>query len=204
MFDHVVTTRYWELRKIAKSVLDGGKIPGTDDCVQKAISDLLLDGSYAVCAGEGQMFSQLLVTVRNRAKATIKRSAKDRKTLQSLATDDWHDDDDGMAGEGRDRDLSLRGKCTDIPNDSELLPRCIEQTRDLRVDATRALCEEPVVPMDVQLILVGETTRRDLLENVDPRNRHLRGTILNNRITDSRERLAKRLNDYQPVPRQKR
>jgi hypothetical protein len=68
MFDRVVTTRYDELSKIAENALDSGKIPGAGDCVQQAIAALLLQGSYASCADEGEMFGQLVVTVRNRAK----------------------------------------------------------------------------------------------------------------------------------------
>jgi hypothetical protein len=149
-----------------------------------------------------------VLTVRNRAKATIKRWAMDRMRHRPVVTEHvrrrrWSDGDDEVVGQGANREVSSDGKDGDEAADPELRPRCVARTRDLRLDATRALCEEPSVPMNVQLVLVDEMTRIELLKNVDPDNRHLRRTILDRNIVDARERLAKRLHDYQPAPGQK-
>jgi hypothetical protein len=194
MFDRVVANRYRELHRIAENALDGGKIPGADDCVQQAIASLLLHGSYATCADDGEMFGQLVLTVQNRAKATIKRWATNRTRHRSLVTEDvrqrrWSDGDDELVGQGADR---------------ELRPRYVARTRDLRLDVTGALCEEPPVPLDVQLVLVDEMTRIELLTDVDPDMRHLRRATLDNSITRSRDRLARRLQDYQTAHAQTR
>jgi hypothetical protein len=209
MFDRVVANRYRELHRIAENALDGGKIPGADDCVQQAIASLLLHGSYATCADDGEMFGQLVLTVQNRAKATIKRWATNRTRHRSLVTEDvrqrrWSGDDDELVGQGVDREMSSDGTDCNEAADRELRPRCVARTRDLRLDVTGALCEEPPVPLDVQLVLVDEMTRIELLTDVDPDMRHLRRATLDNSITRSRDRLARRLQDYQTAHAQTR
>jgi hypothetical protein len=209
LFEAVVNKRYRELHKIARKALDGGKISGAEDCVQEAIAALLLDGSYASCADEGEIFGQLAVTVRNRARATIKCWAKDRKrhrslTIEHVRPNRWSDGNDEIVGKVAEREVSADGDGVDRAIDSELLPPRVERTRDLRLDAARALCEEPAVPLNVQLVLVHEISRVELLQDVGPGNLHMRRTILNNSITHSYERLGKRLQDYRPALAQER
>src|SRR4030095_641689 len=100
LFEQTVERRYPELVMIARNALDGGKIPGYDDCVQLAVEALLRDGAYASCADEGEMFGQLVATVQNRAKATIKRWARNKKRERSIAASD-----DEIVGKGAEREL---------------------------------------------------------------------------------------------------
>jgi hypothetical protein len=184
--------------------LDGGKIPGNEDCVQQAIAALLLRGSYATCADEGEMFGQLVVTVQNRAKAMIKRWARDRKRYRPLAVEyarprQWSDGDKDMVGEAV-HELSSDDKrvLTEV-----VRPRPVEQTRDLRIDAKWVLFEE-AVPLDAQAVLVGEATRKEMIDRFNPGMRHLRTTIFDNKMLEHQRRLEKRLADHRLAPSVKR
>jgi DNA-directed RNA polymerase specialized sigma24 family protein len=212
MFDRVLETHYGKLLRIARNMLyafDGGRIPGAEDCVQEAVAALVRDGSYAACAGEGEMFGQLVVTVRNRAKATIKDWARDRKRQRSLITEHvrrrrWSDGNDEIVGKGSERELaSDGGRRGSQAADSELRPRPVETTRDLRIDGKWALFEA-AVPLDAQAVLVSEATRREMIGRFGPRMRHLRTTPLDRSILEHRKRLTKRLADHRPAPGAKR
>jgi hypothetical protein len=193
MFENVVTTRYAELRKIAERALDGGKIPGDEDCVQQAIAALLRKGSYATCADEGEMFGQLVVTVQNRAKAIIKRWAKDKTRYRPLAVEyarPWHRAD-GDKEIDSEADHGPSGDDNRVVSEV-LRPRPVEQTRDLWIDAKWALFEE-AVPLDAQAVFVGEATRKERIGRFKPRIRHLQTTIFDKNMLEHRQRLAKRL-----------
>lgn len=203
-FDRVVGARYRELRKIARNALDGGKIPSAGDCVQEAVAGLLRTGKYDTCATDEEQFGQLARRVALQARAAIKEWARRRARYRSLATEQAlrrgaSDGGDELVGKGADRELSSDNKTVDEAIDSELRPRPVERTRDLRIEAAQALRDERVT-LDVQLVLTEHVTRKDLLQSMPPRSRYLYGALLTNDIDDAIQRLAKRLDDYCPVP----
>ena len=204
MFDRVVETHYDKLLRIARNrlpALDGGRIPGAEDCVHEAVAALVRDGSYAPCGGEGEMFGQLVVAVKNRAKAWIKTWDRDRTRHRPLVSEHvrrrhWSDGNDEIVGKGFDRELgSDGGKRGSRAADSELRPRPVEQTRDLQIDAKWALFEE-AVPLDAQAVLVGETTRKEIVGRSDFTIRLLRTSLFDNHMLEHQRRLGKRLLAY--------
>jgi len=202
LFESVVAERYAELLGVAEQRL-GPRVPGADDCVQLAVAALLEDGAYSRCATLGEMFGQLVATVKNRAKGTLRDWARKRRRHETLSVA-WDNSDDAPAALSWSDDEDLGdGKERPVNQDTvhaRLRPAPVERTRDLRTDAKWAMFEAEIfgpltsVPLDAQAVLVGEQTRRAVVEG--RRARGFGASGFDTVLDLSRDYLVRRLADW--------